>query len=67
VDKDHWDPLVDGVWTPGEAFLDSNTNNVYDYPSDDEDRWTSSNVFGFPANVCGEPIGSPTRPTSAPI
>ncbi|MDO9542726.1 MAG: LamG-like jellyroll fold domain-containing protein, partial [Kiritimatiellia bacterium] len=36
-------PLLDGVWTPGEAFYDANSNGVYDLGRVAEDRWWADN------------------------
>ena len=36
-------PLIDGVWTPGEAFYDENGNGVWDPEILAEDRWSMTN------------------------
>ena len=36
-------PLLDGVWTPGESFYDANSNGVYYAGREGEDRWIASN------------------------
>ncbi len=41
----------DQVWTPGEAFVDVNTNGMWDPPQPGEDFWDSDHVVPF----AGEP------------
>jgi len=36
-------PLLDGVWTPGEAFFDQNGDGVWNDTVKDEDRWVAGN------------------------
>ncbi len=52
--KDGGNPLVDGWWTPGEAFRDDNGNRRWDDWSDFEGWWNADNTNGVQFSSCGD-------------
>jgi uncharacterized protein YfaP (DUF2135 family) len=64
-------PILDGFWTPGEAFMDVNGDGEWTEGLGAEPFWDTNNNSFFRVNSCGDlirprlegPVGEPGDPT----